>query len=72
MHVFLPIGPSTQWVGEHCKATTSAAASAHTMEIANKAYEETMTKRLGWIAMMSRATAHLDDPNDRKSRMFEA
>ena len=72
MHVFLPVGPSTQRVGEHCMATTSAAASAHVIEMANKAYDEIMTKRLGWIAMMSKATAALDDPSDRKSSMFEA
>ena len=35
MQVSVPFGPSAQRFGEHCKATTTAAASAHMVEMAN-------------------------------------
>ena len=72
MQVSVPSWPSTQRRGEHCRATTTAAVSAHEAEMASKVYEVIMTKRLGWRAMRSMATAHLDDPSDKKSKMFDA
>lgn len=72
MQVSVPFGPSAQRFGEHCKATTTAAASAHMVEMATRAYEETTTQRVGRTPRISRATADFDDPSDKKSNMFEA